>query len=131
MKVSKNVARVFSVLMIIFVLCSTLMPVFADGEAAGGTKITIPTGGDTSDANPGAKAANSIGNIILGTVKVIAGFAAVILLIVLAIKYMTSSPEGKADIKKTAIIYVVGAIVLFGASWILDMIQKATNSVES
>ena len=41
---------------------------------------------------------------------------------------MTSSPEGKADIKKTAIIYVVGAAVLFGASWILGMLQTTFSN---
>lgn len=114
MKVSKNIARVFSVLLIIFVLCSTLMPVFAD------TFIPDPGAADMGGV---ADKASTLGYKILGVVQVIAGFAAVILLIILAIKYMTSSPEGKADIKKTAIIYVVGAFVLFGATAILGVIK--------
>lgn len=116
MKVSKNMARVFSVLMIIFVLCSALMPVFAE--------VKIPSSADGDTSSVAAQKTEEIGKTILGVVQVIAGFAAVILLIVLAIKYMTSSPEGKADIKKTAIIYVVGAGVLFGASAILGAIQS-------
>ena len=123
MKVSKNVARVFSVLMIIFVLCSVLSPVFAD-NSTGGSGVFIPQPGDGDKDSTGAVKAKSIGNTILGIVQIVAGFAAVILLIVLAIKYMTASPEGKADIKKTAIIYVVGAALLFGASAILGAIQS-------
>lgn len=123
MKVSKNVARVFSVLMIIFVLCSVLSPVFAD-NSTGGSGIFIPQPGDGDQDSTGAVKAKSIGNTILGIVQIVAGFAAVILLIVLAIKYMTASPEGKADIKKTAVIYVVGAALLFGASAILGAIQS-------
>lgn len=118
MKVNKNVVRVFSVLLIIFVLCSSLMPVFA------GSGVEIPASDAGDKGSEAANAARDIGNTVLGVVQVISGFTAVILLVILAIKYMTSSPEGKADIKKTAIIYVVGAFVLFGASWILGMLQS-------
>lgn len=113
MKVSKNVARVFSALMIIFVLCSALSPVvFAD----------IKTNWTGTEGAASGKVEN-IGQQILGIVQTVAGLAAVILLIVLAIKYMTASPEGKADIKKTALIYVVGAALMFGTSWILGMVK--------
>ena len=111
MKVSKNVARVFSVLLIIFVLCSALSPVFAE--------IKTDWEGKTGTATDKVE---NIGTTILGVVQYIAGFAAVILLIVLAIKYMTSSPEGKADIKKTALIYVVGAALMFGTTIVLTNI---------
>lgn len=116
MKVNKNVARVFSVLLIIFVLCSSFMPVFGN--------VVVPNASDGNTNSNAAEAAKDIGKIALGVAQVISGFAAVILLIVLAIKYMTSSPEGKADVKKTAIIYVIGAAVLFGSSWILGMLQQ-------
>ena len=113
MKVSKNVARVFSALMIIFVLCSALSPVvFAD----------IKTNWTGIEGEASGKVEN-IGQQILGIVQTVAGLAAVILLIVLAIKYMTASPEGKADIKKTALIYVVGAALMFGTSWVLGMVK--------
>ena len=113
MKVSKNVARVFSVLLIIFVLCSALSPVFAE--------IKTDWEGKTGTATDKVE---NIGTTILGVVQYIAGFAAVILLIVLAIKYMTSSPEGKADIKKTALIYVVGAALMFGTTIVLEAIKS-------
>ena len=48
MKVSKNVARVLTVLMVVFVLCSALSPVFAD--------VPIPDNGDqNNDAATAAK----------------------------------------------------------------------------
>ena len=48
---------------------------------------------------------------------------AVIMLMVLGIKYVTASPGEKADVKKNSIIYVVGAIVAFGGYVILGWIQ--------
>ena len=54
--------------------------------------------------------------------------AAVIMLIFVGIKFITASPEGKAEIKKTAIIYVVGAILLFAASGILAIIKNLAET---
>ena len=53
---------------------------------------------------------------------------AVILLIMLGIKYMTAAPEGKAEIKKMAITYVVGAVLVFAAGLVLQIIGNVANS---
>ncbi len=66
-------------------------------------------------------------NIILGVVQVIGIAIAVIMLVVLAIKYVSAAPSDKADIKKSVWVYVVGAVVLFGASGILQIIKNFTN----
>lgn len=116
---NNKVVKILSILMVLVMVFSTLSPVFAE--------IIIPSSSDGDTGSDAALAAQDIGNIVLGVVQVISGFAAVILLVVLAIKYMTASPEGKADIKKTAIIYVVGAAVLFGSTWILNMLQTTFN----
>lgn len=63
-------------------------------------------------------------NMILGVAQVIGVAVAVIMLIVLAIKYISSAPGDKADIKKHAVIYIVGAVVLFGASGLLGLIKQ-------
>ena len=66
----------------------------------------------------------SVLNIILGVAQVIGVAVAVIMLIVLAIKYISSAPSDKADIKKHAVIYIVGAVVLFGASGLLGLVKQ-------
>ena len=76
-------------------------------------------------------AENSVTNII-GAILTIAQYigvgVAVIMLVVLAIKYIAASPEGKGEIKKTATVYIVGAIILFAASALLQIIKAfATN----
>ena len=43
---------------------------------------------------------------------------------VLAMKYMLAAPSEKADIKKHAIPYVVGAIIMFSVSGILSILQN-------
>ena len=92
---------------------------------------TYPSTTAFDDAgNPGT-ATSSVTNIIgaiLQIVRIIGVGVAVIMLIVLAIKYIAASPEGKGEIKKTATVYIVGAIILFAASALLGIIQNfATN----
>lgn len=53
------------------------------------------------------------------------------MLIVLAMKYMVAAPGDKADIKKHAIVYVVGAIVLFATTQILEIIAKFAGNIST
>jgi type IV secretory pathway VirB2 component (pilin) len=46
------------------------------------------------------------------------------MLTILGIKYVAASPNEKADYKKGMTVYVVGAVLLFGASALLSVIQK-------
>jgi hypothetical protein len=76
-------------------------------------------------------AANSISKVIgavLYITKIIAVGVALIMLAVLAIKYMSSAPGDRATIKKHAVVYIVGAIVLFGAAGILNIIQQFSTN---
>lgn len=76
---------------------------------------------EQSDA---ADSTRSAANKILGIVQVVAVSVAVIMLIVLAIKYISSAPNDKAEIKKHAVIYIVGAVLLFGATGVLQLIKQ-------
>lgn len=63
------------------------------------------------------------------TIMRIAGTAiAVTMLLVISIKYMLSSAGDRADLKKHAVVYVVGAVVLFGAVGILGIINDLTTN---
>ncbi len=56
--------------------------------------------------------------------KLLVPTVAVAMLVVLAIKYISAAPAEKADIKKSAFIYVVGALLLFGGVAVLNIIQN-------
>ena len=93
---------------------------------------------DTDSVVDGAKdtsgAASSINRIIgsvLTIVQVVGCGVAVIMLIVLAIKYISAAPGDKADIKKHAVVYVVGAVVLFAASGILQIVKNFAGNVKA
>ena len=87
-----------------------------------------------ADANSGGSIddsmTNAIGAIITIT-RIIAVGVAIIMLLVLAMKYMSAAPGDKAEIKKSAVIYVVGAIVLFAVGGILTIIQNFAGVIDT
>lgn len=78
---------------------------------------------------PGGDKIKSIGSTILGVVEIIAVVVALVMLVVLAIKYMTAAPGEKADVKKSLLIYAVGALILFSGAGLLHIIQAMGNQI--
>lgn len=64
----------------------------------------------------------NIGNDIIGTVSMIGSIISVITLIILGIKYMLGSVEERAEYKKTLMPYLIGAIMVFGITNIINFI---------
>ena len=86
----------------------------------------------SQDTSGASQAAGNIIGMIINIAQVIGTGVAIIMLVVLAIKYIAASPEGKAEIKKNATIYIVGAVILFAASGLLGIIRNfAVKSVGS
>ena len=117
------------VAMIMMIMTISLMSgtAFADdkldwNKAIG--NVHVQTTGDTADA------ARNISQQIIGVVQVVGIAVAVIMLIVVAIKYISAAPNDKAEIKKHAVVYVVGAFVLFAASGILEIIKGFASQVK-
>lgn len=84
---------------------------------------------NTSAEGSVVNATKSISGSIITIVQVVCAGVAVAMICMVAIKYMTSAPGEKADIKKHAIVYVVGAVVMFATTGILEIIQKFANSI--
>ena len=55
--------------------------------------------------------------------RVVALSWAVLMLISIAIKYMTANAQIKAQLKTDIPTYIIGAVILFGASGILTLIK--------
>ena len=72
---------------------------------------------------------NNISGAIITITRVVCVGVAITMLVVLAIKYMTSAPGDRATIKKHAVVYVVGAVVMFACTGILGIIQNFAASI--
>lgn len=80
--------------------------------------------GNTSNVTDATDASKEIITSILSVVRIVAAAIAIIILIVIACKYILASAGDRADIKKYAVNYIIGAIILFGASGILSIIKE-------
>ena len=56
---------------------------------------------------------------------------ALTIILVIAMKYMISSAGDRADIKKHAVAYVAGTVILFGMSAILGVIQDLATKISA
>lgn len=62
-------------------------------------------------------------------IRVVGTATAIVTLTYLGVKYIMAAPEGKADFKKSAYIYIVGAILVFAASNVLAIVYKFAESL--
>ena len=87
---------------------------------------SIPFTGDMKVGQEGIESTKSLLSSILGIVRIIGMTVAVVMLAVIACKYMLSAPGDRADLKKYLPVYITGAIVLFGASGLVGLIRDIT-----
>ena len=78
----------------------------------------------------GTDEVQKFGQNIMGVIQVVGVVIAVIILMVLGIKYMMGSAEEKAEYKKTMIPYLVGAILIFSASTIANVIYQFATGLK-
>lgn len=114
-KTMKIIAILLVAIIAIFALSNIAM---ANDDIWAGIEMT------KSESSAASAKVGSMAAKILNIVQVIGMAIAVIMLIVLAIKYISAAPSDKAEIKKHAVVYVVGAFVLFAATGILQIIKN-------
>lgn len=120
-----TVEKILTIILIaLIVLMATLPVCFAADK---GTDYMDPEGVTAKTTDAAASTQTFLWSV-LGIVQVVAISLAVIMLIVLGVKYVSAAPAEKADIKQSAMIYVVGAILMFGASGIIQIIKTFTGA---
>ena len=112
----KKLVKVLPVILMVVIVASTFIPVFA------ATDPSSLTGTSTTQFD-------TIGKKIIGMVQAIGSILAVLVLVILGIKYMMGSAEEKAEYKKTMIPYLIGAILVFAASNLASMVYNFANGV--
>lgn len=127
----KKIICMLLALLLIFSVFQTI--VLAEGTTGGsafdwsGKMNEMTTGeGDAEVLEP----INDMAGTAITVAQVIAVGVAIIMLIVLAMKYMLSAPSDRADIKKHAVVYVVGAVVMFACTGILEIIRKLSTALD-
>ena len=81
---------------------------------------------EKADTNYAGKAGGMVTNVVGAVIQIaytVGAGVAIIMLIVIGIQYLSAGAEGKAEAKKDLSGYITGAIILFGVSGILRILQ--------
>lgn len=85
-------------------------------------------GGVLSPVEDPTSVINSIGEEALGIIAVVAGAVAVGMLIYIGIKYMLSGAQGMAKVKNTLLPWLIGAVIVGGASGLAQAVINIAKS---
>lgn len=103
-------------------ITSTVYATNSVGNAAIGRILNRVENVNTGTDSPTEVVDNFVGSIIY-ILQIIFMATAIIMAIALAIKYMASSANEKAEIKKHLTIYVLGVVLLFAASGLVALLR--------
>ena len=117
---SKQVKILTTVIMVIMVIATISNVVLASnpGQVISNFK---PNYSDTTKVT-------DMGQRIVGILQVLGIVVAIVVLTIVGIKYMMGSAEEKAEYKKVMIPYIVGAILVFGATTIVNVVYQIATS---
>ena len=116
---NKKMVKIFSAILMIIMLVSVSISSFA-ALKPGDINIIDPNSTNTI---------KGIGGSVLGIIQTVGVILAVVILMILGIKYMMGSAEAKAEYQKTMIPYIVGAVLLFGASAFANVIYDLASGI--
>ena len=118
----QTIKRIFTALFVLSFLFSFLSTSFAS-DVFDFTQYESTTGNRDAD-----KIAQTTMGTAINIIRIVATGTAIIMLSYMAIKYITAAPNEKAEFKKSAMIYILGAILIFAAGNILGMIANYTTA---
>ena len=121
-------AKILKAIVLILILV-TIFVAFSQNSCAalGGIGPIDEKFNNTGDLSNATNEATTLAGKIINIVQVVGAGIAIIMLVVLGIKWIGASPSGKAQIAKSARYYVLGAILIFAAVGLLQIIKNFTE----
>lgn len=110
-------------------ICATLLMVVLVISVSISSFALTPSNITGTDSANGTAGITNIGNSIVGILQAVGIVLSVVVLIVLGIKYMMGSAEEKAEYKKTMIPYIVGAVLIFAASALAQVVFDFVSGI--
>ena len=128
-KTMKILSKILTIAMIFTISMGTIsMATGAAGDQSSDSTIDdlFTPNGDLDTDN-----LTNVGANIVSIITTIGIVVALVVLLVLRIKYMMGSASEKAQYKKTMIPYLVGAVLIFGASAIAKAVVSVSEAITS
>ena len=121
----RRLIKRFILLCLVFLIICSSITVIVNADTQ-----KVDTSKFDGKENPIPNLTTNTTDTVIGVVRVVCVTIAIVMLLVIAAKYMISAPGDRADIKKHAVAYVIGAVILFGSSAILGVLVDVANQVE-
>ena len=116
---TRKIIVMLIVTLIFILMCTTISNATIDPDSF------APTVGENEAGD-----AIAIAQKIVGIINVVGTIILVVVIMALGLKYITGSLEQRAEYQKTMIPILVGAVLLFGVSWILKIIMQIIPTID-
>ncbi|MCR5185693.1 MAG: hypothetical protein K6D97_01060 [Clostridia bacterium] len=125
-----DIVRKTLICIIAFILVAAFCFSFINNYAYAATGLSQgePSAFEGKDDPPGAESVKKIRDVVVTITRIISATIALVTILVLGMKYMYSAPGDRADIKKHAIVYIVGAFILFALPGIIGILIDVGES---
>lgn len=136
----KKTVKIMSVLLLVTILLASVgSVVFAASTSSNAEQAStssnpeqvlgaMQNAAQNGSAN-GTEEITTLGGRIVSIVQVVGVVIAVVIILVIGIKYMIGSAEEKAEYKKTMMPYLVGAILIFAGSTIVNVVYNLVTGL--
>ena len=124
----KKQVKILSIILIIMMVMASISSVVL---AVKGDEVIKNINDSASNSKADTNQITSMGGRIVVIMQTVGIVVAVVVLLILGIKYMMGSAEEKADYKKSMIPYVVGAILIFAATTIVNVVYQIANGLSA
>ena len=119
----RNIIRIaFCLIIILSIICITTVSA---------TSIIGELDSNKNNMTDAGKTVGETGKTIVAAIKIIGTGIAILMLLYIAIKYMTVAPSEKAEFKKTAVVYAIGAVVLFAAPRLVELVMDVSQGLSN
>ncbi len=119
----KKQVKIISIILVIMMALTAVSNVVLATNIPDAIK-QIGQGNDQANADKVVQ----LGATIVTIMQTVGIVVAVVILLILGIKYMMGSAEEKAEYKKTMIPYLVGAVLIFASTTIVNVVYNMANA---
>lgn len=130
----KKVLSIIILIVIILMIFSIQSSTYATGGHTAGEIFNeaggfIQAGQEKANGLITQEKLKELSDTIYNILLVVGIIAAVLIGVLLGIKFVTSGIEGRAEVQKALIIYVMGCVVVFGAFTIWKIVVTVLNGI--
>lgn len=122
----KKTVKIISTILLVIMFVSSIASISFAGVDINGLLSNV----ENTQVND-AGGIGTLGGKIVNTIQIVGVVIAVIILLIIGIKYMIGSAEEKAEYKKTMIPYIVGAILIFAGTSIVKVVYAMANNLKT